>query len=43
LWHERVEGEPSHDWLHEILRRAAEDLRHGPQGIAASLSNPHRA
>lgn len=43
LWHERVEGEPSHDWLHEILRRAAEDLRHGPQGIAASLSSPHRA
>lgn len=29
LWHERVEDEPSHDWLHEILRRAAEDLRRG--------------
>lgn len=27
LWHERVEGEPSHEWLHEILRRATEDLR----------------
>jgi DNA-binding transcriptional LysR family regulator len=29
LWHERVEGEPSQDWLHEILRRAAEDIRRG--------------
>lgn len=29
LWHERVEGEPSHEWLHEILRRAAEELRRG--------------
>jgi len=28
LWHERVEGEPSHEWLHEILRRAAEYLRY---------------
>src|SRR6266702_1128539 len=27
LWHERLEGEPSHEWLHEILRRATEDLR----------------
>ena len=27
LWHERVEGEPSHEWLHEILRRTTEDLR----------------
>jgi DNA-binding transcriptional LysR family regulator len=30
LWHERVEDEPSHEWLHEILRRATEDLRGGP-------------
>ncbi|MDQ8727403.1 LysR family transcriptional regulator [Bradyrhizobium sp. LHD-71] len=29
LWHERVEGEPSHKWLHEILRRATEGLRRG--------------
>lgn len=29
LWHERIEGEPSHDWLHDILRRATEDLRRG--------------
>ena len=27
LWHERVEGEPSHEWLHEILRRTTEELR----------------
>lgn len=27
LWHERVENEPSHEWLHDILRHAAEDLR----------------
>ncbi|MCP3383166.1 MULTISPECIES: LysR family transcriptional regulator [unclassified Bradyrhizobium] len=27
LWHERIAGEPSHDWLHDILRRATEDLR----------------
>ncbi|MBR0793930.1 LysR family transcriptional regulator [Bradyrhizobium jicamae] len=29
LWHERVEGEPSHEWLHDLLRRATEELRHG--------------
>jgi DNA-binding transcriptional LysR family regulator len=29
LWHERLEGDPSHEWLHEILRRATEDLRSG--------------
>jgi DNA-binding transcriptional LysR family regulator len=27
LWHERLEDEPSHEWLHEILRRATESLR----------------
>jgi len=27
LWHERIEDEPSHEWLHEVLRRAAEELR----------------
>lgn len=27
LWHERVADDPSHEWLHEILRRATEDLR----------------
>jgi DNA-binding transcriptional LysR family regulator len=27
LWHERVEDEPSHEWLHDVLRRATEDLR----------------
>jgi DNA-binding transcriptional LysR family regulator len=27
LWHERVEDDPSHEWLHEVLRRATEDLR----------------
>lgn len=29
LWHERVEGDPSHEWLHDVLRRAAENLRRG--------------
>ncbi|RZN33732.1 LysR family transcriptional regulator [Bradyrhizobium sp. Leo121] len=29
LWHERVEGEPSHEWLHDVLRRATEALRRG--------------
>ena len=29
LWHERVEDEPSHEWLHEVLRRATEELRRG--------------
>ncbi|MGX9430102.1 MULTISPECIES: LysR family transcriptional regulator [Bradyrhizobium] len=29
LWHERVEAEPSHEWLHEVLRRATEELRRG--------------
>jgi DNA-binding transcriptional LysR family regulator len=27
LWHQRVDGDPSHTWLHEILRRATEPLR----------------
>jgi DNA-binding transcriptional LysR family regulator len=30
LWHERVQNEPSHEWFHEILRRAAEDFRAAP-------------
>jgi len=29
LWHERVDGEPAHEWLHDVLRRAAEGLRRG--------------
>jgi DNA-binding transcriptional LysR family regulator len=29
LWHESVEEEPPHEWLHEILRRAAAHLRYG--------------
>jgi DNA-binding transcriptional LysR family regulator len=29
LWHERVEHEPSHEWLHEVLRRATDGLRRG--------------
>jgi hypothetical protein len=29
LWHERVEDEPSHEWLHDVLRRATEELRRG--------------
>jgi DNA-binding transcriptional LysR family regulator len=29
LWHERIEGEPAHDWLHDVLRRATEELRRG--------------
>lgn len=33
LWHERVEGEPSHEWLHEILRGAAG----GPQVWAKAV------
>ncbi|WP_312015733.1 hypothetical protein [Bradyrhizobium liaoningense] len=28
LWHERVDDEPSHAWLHDILRRSAESPRH---------------
>lgn len=27
LWHERHEGDASHDWLHEVMRRATEHLR----------------
>ncbi|WP_407158305.1 LysR family transcriptional regulator [Bradyrhizobium sp. STM 3557] len=27
LWHERVDEDPSHEWLHDILRRATEGLR----------------
>jgi DNA-binding transcriptional LysR family regulator len=27
LWHQRADGDPSHEWLHEILRRATEPLR----------------
>ncbi|WP_407179853.1 LysR family transcriptional regulator [Bradyrhizobium sp. STM 3562] len=27
LWHERVDEDPSHRWLHDILRRATESLR----------------
>ncbi len=27
LWHERVDDEPSHEWLHDILRRSTESLR----------------
>ncbi len=27
LWHQRVDGDPSHTWFHEILRRATELLR----------------
>jgi DNA-binding transcriptional LysR family regulator len=27
LWHERVQNEPSHEWLHDILDRAANELR----------------
>jgi DNA-binding transcriptional LysR family regulator len=29
LWHERLEDDPSHEWLHEILRRATKHLRVG--------------
>lgn len=27
LWHERLNGDESQDWLHEVMRRAAEHLR----------------
>jgi len=27
LWHERHEGDASQDWLHEVMRRATEQLR----------------
>ncbi|MDA9433587.1 LysR family transcriptional regulator [Bradyrhizobium sp. CCBAU 51627] len=27
LWHERVSGDPSHEWFHDLLRRATEQLR----------------
>ena len=27
LWHERNEGDASHDWLHELTRRATNHLR----------------
>lgn len=29
LWRERVEDEPWHEWLHEVLRRATGELWHG--------------
>jgi DNA-binding transcriptional LysR family regulator len=29
LWHERHEGDASQSWLHEVVRRATEDLRGG--------------
>ena len=29
LWHQRVDDDPSHEWLHEVLRRATEHLRVG--------------
>jgi len=29
LWHERHEGDASHDWLHDLMRRATEHLRMG--------------
>ena len=40
LWHQRADGDPSHEWLHEILRRATEPLRipSAPSQIAAGKS-----
>lgn len=32
LWHQRVDGDPSHQWLHEALQRAAEHLRLASHG-----------
>ena len=29
LWHERHEGDASHEWLHGVMRRATEPLRMG--------------
>lgn len=34
LWHERHEGEPSQEWLHEVVRRSAEGVRAGPKPVA---------
>jgi hypothetical protein len=46
LWHERVEDEPWHEWLHEVLRRATGELRHGRERLAPlhhTIGSPHCA
>ena len=37
LWHEREEGEPSQEWLHEVVRRATEHLRTGAAQRATTI------
>ena len=34
LWHERHEGDPSQEWLHEVVRRSAEGVRSGAKQSA---------
>jgi DNA-binding transcriptional LysR family regulator len=35
LWHERHEQDASQNWLHDVIHRAAEDLRHGKKVSSA--------
>jgi hypothetical protein len=42
LWHERVEEEPSHEWLHDVLRRATDELRRGTRGRSHGFQLPNR-
>lgn len=43
LWHERNEGQPSQEWLHEIVRRSTEHLRAGSKQSAENYSVTRRA
>lgn len=37
LWHERDEGEPSQEWLHDVVRRSTEHFRAGAARRAKSV------
>jgi DNA-binding transcriptional LysR family regulator len=43
LWHERNEGQPSQEWLHEIVRRSTEHLRARSKQSAENYSVTRRA
>jgi DNA-binding transcriptional LysR family regulator len=43
LWHERNEGEPSQEWLHDIVRRSTEHLRADSKQSAEKCSAARRA
>ncbi|MBR0756496.1 LysR family transcriptional regulator [Bradyrhizobium jicamae] len=40
LWHERHEGDPAQEWLHEVVRRSAEDVRSGAKQSAGNAPPP---